>query len=366
MKKIGLSLSGGGIRAIVFHLGVLQSLAKKGLFEKVSFISSVSGGSLCLGLIYSLSKNQWPSSDYFLKSILPNIKEILTSIDIQKKFKMRIFLSPWNIIRGKANILGEIIEKEWGILSDLSEIPDEPRWIINATCFETGKNWRFMSKRMGDYLSNYVLRPKFKLSYAIASSSAILGLIGTLKIKTEDYIWKRFISQTQTEIVKPQFKVFHLWDGGVYENLGVESLFKNNKINRKEFDYLIVSDASASLKQVKKPSYSSLKSVIRLLDITTDQMRALRSRSLIDYFKTNVSKGILLRIGNTCKYILDQANANAKNFYLTKTLSKDEVLKLANMETSLKKLNHKEYELLERHGYEVCEATSYAYSGSIK
>ena len=56
MKKrnIGLALSGGGFRASIFHMGVLKYLAEKNKLEEISYISSVSGGSLLIGLIYSL------------------------------------------------------------------------------------------------------------------------------------------------------------------------------------------------------------------------------------------------------------------------------------------------------------------------
>ena len=61
MKKrnIGLALSGGGFRASIFHMGVLKYLAEKNKLEEISYISSVSGGSLLIGLIYSLNNNKW-------------------------------------------------------------------------------------------------------------------------------------------------------------------------------------------------------------------------------------------------------------------------------------------------------------------
>jgi predicted acylesterase/phospholipase RssA len=52
-KEIGLALSGGGVRAAVFHLGVLKRLADEGLLESVSAISTVSGGSLVMAAIVS-------------------------------------------------------------------------------------------------------------------------------------------------------------------------------------------------------------------------------------------------------------------------------------------------------------------------
>ena len=41
---IGLALSGGGIRSATLSLGVLQSLARRGLLEKIDYLSTVSGG----------------------------------------------------------------------------------------------------------------------------------------------------------------------------------------------------------------------------------------------------------------------------------------------------------------------------------
>ena len=43
---IGLCLSGGGYRAMLFHTGVLWRLHNAGLLEKIERISSVSGGSI--------------------------------------------------------------------------------------------------------------------------------------------------------------------------------------------------------------------------------------------------------------------------------------------------------------------------------
>ena len=43
---IGLALSGGGSRAMAFHLGCLRALHDRGVLGKVQVISSVSGGSV--------------------------------------------------------------------------------------------------------------------------------------------------------------------------------------------------------------------------------------------------------------------------------------------------------------------------------
>lgn len=77
-RKIGLALSGGGFRASVFHIGVLTFLAEKKQLENISYISTVSGGSLLIGLIYSINNNKWPTSEEFLNDVAPKIKKQLT------------------------------------------------------------------------------------------------------------------------------------------------------------------------------------------------------------------------------------------------------------------------------------------------
>lgn len=50
-KTIGLSLSGGGSRAVAFHLGALRALEDLNLLDEVDIVSGVSGGSVMTGLL---------------------------------------------------------------------------------------------------------------------------------------------------------------------------------------------------------------------------------------------------------------------------------------------------------------------------
>jgi hypothetical protein len=47
--RLGISLSGGGIRSAAFSLGVYQHLAEKGIFSRARFLSAVSGGCYIAG-----------------------------------------------------------------------------------------------------------------------------------------------------------------------------------------------------------------------------------------------------------------------------------------------------------------------------
>lgn len=48
-KRVGLSVSGGGVRSAAFNLGAFQALDERGLYEKAQFVTAVSGGSYIAG-----------------------------------------------------------------------------------------------------------------------------------------------------------------------------------------------------------------------------------------------------------------------------------------------------------------------------
>ena len=54
---IGLALSGGGSRAMAFHLGCLRALNDLGLLERVGVLSTISGGSL-IGAYYAYTPHK--------------------------------------------------------------------------------------------------------------------------------------------------------------------------------------------------------------------------------------------------------------------------------------------------------------------
>ena len=296
---IGLALSGGGMRATVFHLGALARLAREKHFEHITFVSTVSGGSLAVALAWAAAGSSWPTSEQFLQDCVPNCRRLTTTYDIQFDYVCRTLLTPWRLLHGRAGLVGTILEDRWNLRSTLADLPVTPRWIINATCYETGKNWRFMRKRMGDYLAGYVLSPELPISAAVAASAAFPGLIGPLSLKTNRYEWARFDSTGMTVRHEVGFPTVHLWDGGVYDNLGVEALFKPSGGYRDGFDFLMVSDASSSLTL----QHHRWRAPRHLLDIATDQVRSLRARALIAHFQENPGAGVYVKMGKTSEDI---------------------------------------------------------------
>ena len=293
--KIGIALSGGGNRAGVFHAGVLLALAKRKLLEDVSFISSVSGGSLLVGHIMKFNNYQWPNSKEYTEIIFPLIKKTYISYDLQQKITKNVWKRPWKFFN-RLKCFYDILKKDFGITENLQDLPDYPRWSINANCLQTGKSWRFTKERMGDYLAGYVMSPAFPIAEAIAISAAYPIYINPYKLNIHKYQWSEFKDKSfnSDEIVNYKQKLKHvqLQDGGMYENTGTEALFHPwPRQLRNEIDKIIVSDASAKA-EIKDRLFLSLSK--RQIDVVSDQVCNLRIQGIMSYLLQNKGSGMYL------------------------------------------------------------------------
>ena len=366
--KIGISLSGGGVRAAVFHFGLLARLAETNRWEEIEHISTVSGGSLGIALIIGNSDGTWPDAEAFLLRSLPKAKLMLTESSLVWACLRSGVLRPHHLFRGRAHLIGSTIAKQWGVTQKVRELPHRPRWTINCTTYETGKNWRFSWKRMGDYLTGYVLDPDFPLSDAVAASAGFPGGIGPLKVKTSEFSWVRFKggSRIETEAMVPLHKHFHLWDGGVYENLGSEALVKPGSGLRDDLDFYIASDAGRPFKfETRRFSlaWPFYRPPLRLLDCAMDQVRALRARTINSQFRsTSEPCGAYLQMGCDRDAIFRLAGKPAKALDTQQLQSsREDAKRAATFPTTLRRLSEEEYDTIFRHGYEVADATLDAY-----
>ena len=188
LLNIGIALSGGGIRATIFHLGLFKWLAENKLLEEVRRVSSVSGASLCVGLIYAHNDLTWPSSETFLSTVLPSIERVILTNDIQTSAVLRLICSPyyWN---KKPNVIAKQLERQWGIHGSLADLLGDVVWYTNCTTYETGKRFRFCKENMGDYRIGYVENPDIPLSHVMAASAGFPVLIGPYCLPTSKYQW---------------------------------------------------------------------------------------------------------------------------------------------------------------------------------
>jgi NTE family protein len=292
MLKIGLALSGGGIRAAVFHLGVLRYMADSGLYSRIASISSVSGASLCMGIIFAVNGNKWPNTAAFRDSVFTKVKRLILDENIQRAALRRLpfFPSKWN---NRVALLADMLEEKWGITGNLQDLPAFPYWEINCTTFETGSRFRFRKDYMGDNKIGYVQNPVLPISHMIAASAAFPVLIGPYTLKTEGL---RFTADKRgKENTVKTLGEYNLWDGGVFDNLGLDALHKHGEKLDREINFLITSDASAPLAYQARgwPSQN----LLRLLDIAANQANHLRARDFL-YSVAEKGNGLYIKIGD--------------------------------------------------------------------
>lgn len=202
-------------------------------------------------------------------------------------------------------------------------------------------------------------------------------MIGALVLDTQRLKWFRYVepfsdpssklnvdhaSQKKTESFIPGFRQVHLWDGGVYDNFGLEGVFDVDKGWRKDIDFLIVSDAAG--KPLPEEFQPGVKALLRIItDIMMDQIHALRTRALVERIKQG-DPGVLLRTGNTCEQVLrNSARADEIPRVGAQCLDRTQAARVENFATTINRLSPDDFELLFRHGYEVADYTLYAYAG---
>ena len=306
-QPLALSLSGGGVRAMMFHMGALRELANRQMLEQVTHISTVSGGSLLVGLVFHMNSMRWPTSDEYLSIVLPKLEAALREKSMQWG-ALRQLLKPknWRFWFSRANALAAALVQEWGITQTLSELPKSPEWAINGTTAETGKRFRFKRDSMGDYVFGYSAEvANFRLADAMAVSAAFPVGFGPLALEASMYQWRKqekWDDKKPMVAYTPEYSRLHLYDGGVYDNLGIEPFLDvgtGQKKNGVAADTLIlVLDAGAPLVGKELPSKWHIFQITRLSDIVTDQTRALRVRCLYRFMKENQRQASYIYIAN--------------------------------------------------------------------
>lgn len=366
--NIGLSLSGGGVRAVAFHAGVLKWLAKsEKAMEQVVYISSVSGGSLFVGLILSENKLHWPTSEEYLQHILPSVRTLLTEKSLQSTAVRNLLLMPsnWKYLLSRANVLAKTIESLWGVAATMSDLPTSPLWSINGTTGEDGLRFRIKGAFLGDYGTGYTTIPELRLSTAMAISAAFPIGIGPLCLHTEGLTWSKRRSWDTTEKVEnyvPPYRTLHLYDGGLYDNLGIEPLFDAGRQEMKtqemvKIDKLVVSDAGPPLDKKEIPSLLSPFRLKRLIDIALSQVRALRVRSFVNFIRTHPGAGMYLRVGEDAVSAICRLGRPGSHvveqLMASHWLSSEEATQAAHYPTTLRRMRARDFDLLVQHGYET-------------
>jgi predicted acylesterase/phospholipase RssA len=304
---LGLALSGGGLRAAFFHIGVLAQLATLGLLRRVEVLSTVSGGSI-VGALYYLhvkalleSKEDAEITDRDYVTIVSRMERDFlratendlrtrTFSSLRANLRMRrpdysrsdriaalydeyIYRPLWpgstSMIRMRDLRIGP------DVLDPVRDNPSRsakiPILLINATVLNDGHMWRFEAVRMGESWpsrcdreidTNMILaRPPswedmverqqdFRLGHAVAASAC----------------FPAFPPLAVSGMYPHRLRV-QLVDGGVHDNQGVEGLHDRG------CTHLIVSDASGQMTDDPDPTGSTLGALLREAGIQGDRMR---------------------------------------------------------------------------------------------
>lgn len=333
--KVGLALSGGGFRASLFHLGVLARLAEMNVLGSVEALSTVSGGSI-VGAHYYLEvqalleerhDRDIGRDDYirivsrlgerFLAGVQKNLR-MRTLSDLRSNVRM-IFKKEYS----RSHRLGELYERElYRRIGDGNDERTEPRamrellitpqgttagerfdpkfsnWrrrakvpvlLLNATSLNSGRNWRFTARSMGEPPSStsasidlneryrrlwYEDAPKdehkaYRLGHAVAASACVPGLFSPLVL----------------EGVYPA-RTVRLVDGGVHDNQGVQGILDAG------CTFVLCSDASGQMEADKQPSDSLLGVPLRSNSILMHRVRGAQYQDLASRLDSHALEGL--------------------------------------------------------------------------
>lgn len=337
-----LCLSGGGYRAMLFHIGTLWRLHEAGILGRLKRISSVSGGSITAGVL-ALA---WPRIRFGTDSAMSDFAKLVVS-------PVRT-LSSRTIDRGA--IIGGIFlpgtagdrvaatyRKHLFGDATLQNLPDTPRFVINATNVQSGALWRFSKPYMGDYRVGRIFGPDLPLATAVAASSAFPPVLSPIEVKFPKGAFRRDPSADLQR--EPFTSKVVLADGGVYDNMGLETAWKR-------YDTIYVSDAGAKFQVEESPKTDWPRHAYRVLDLIDNQVRSLRRRAAIAAFQARAEdpaarRGAYWGIGTGIDRY-DNRSALACPAAAT--------AKLAGIATRLEKLDDLTQERLINWGYAVCDA----------
>lgn len=334
---IGLCLSGGGYRAMLFHVGALWRLNEAGYLPKLDRVSSVSGGSITAGILGI----KWERLDFrdgigqrFETEIVGPIRGVAgKTIDV------------WAVLAGLL-LPGSVADRMAGSYrehlfgkSTLQDLPDRPRFVINATNVQSEVLWRFMKPYMRDYRVGEVKNPKVPIALAVAASAAFPPFLSPVRLRL---VPSDFTPNSGDDLQKEPFTGnVVLTDGGVYDNLGLETVWKR-------YETVLVSDGGGRTEPEGEPKGDWPRHTYRAITLIQNQVGSLRKRALIASFIAGQRKGGYWGITTDINHY---RLANALPCPIEKTTE------LAHVPTRLTALPASLQERLINWGYAVCDAT---------
>lgn len=319
-ERIALALSGGGSRAMAFHLGCLRGLHKAGLLDRVDTLTAVSGGSV-LAAIYCSHPGDFGAFEIKARQVLrqgfvrPAILSAISSLEgiralltfllvvadssaaLLLKFASRPFRKfipsiDWfrrsSIVRrhSRTTILRETFDLMLSRrrLADLRT--DRPRLIIIACELRAKAAFYFTADRIQCWRYGVASACGVQLADAVSASAAYPLLLPAL----DDVV----------EFEEAGVKALHritLTDGGVYDNLGLSPLWPGRdpqiSLETSEFQRIIACRAGYGIRVSDPSSIWPMRMKASFLSVLARNENGALNR-LFDLKKAGVVRGILV------------------------------------------------------------------------
>jgi NTE family protein len=319
---------------MLYHVGALWRLNELGLLAKLSRISSVSGGSITAGVLalhWNELQLEGGVAREFVAQVVTPIRTLARhTIDLKAGLEI---LNPFKTIPQE---IATQYDKYLFNGATLQDLPDTPRFVLNATNVQSKVLWRFCKPYSWDYRVGKIDHPKIPLSVAVGASSAFPPFLSPviLHFNESDYV-----PGTGLDLQKAPYttNVF-LTDGGVYDNLGLETAWK-------QFKSILVSDGGGLAPDEPTPAPDWGRHAYRTLEIIDNQVRSLRKRELIDAFRNG-------RLGTYWGIRTDIARYGVPSLPCPLSATTP----LAEISTRLAALDDEQQERLINWGYAVADA----------
>jgi NTE family protein len=332
-NSVGLSLSGGGFRATLFHLGAIRRLNELGILPRLTTVSSVSGGSILNGFLASRLPSPMSNGIADFPNSASSPVRQFCSLDIRR------WLGVEAVIPGTHNSSSLAKQYDQHLTNGklLKDIPSTPTHVFCATDLAYGVNWMFKKQQCGDWQAGFQNTPAdWPVSIAVAASSCFPPVFKPLNLNLDP------TKLTGGKVPpSPQrdkcIREITFSDGGVYDNLGLEPIWKDHEI-------VLASDGGALFSLGGDTGFSW--EIGRWIGIPENQALALRKRWLISNFTSRQMNGTYWGVGGCrASYGLDGGYSDdlARNY-------------IAAIRTDLDSFSDAEASVLENHGYWLADA----------
>lgn len=345
-RGTALCLSGGGFRAVLFHLGALTRLNDAGLLGSVDTIASVSGGSILAAHLVD-GVPDWPRpgeviTEWNKRVVAPVLAFV--SQDIRTGPLARRWLRPWNAGRTSVPAAGLELAYFTGITQRrLVELPERPRYVFCASDLVFGSLFRFERGVVcGDQVGASRTPESWTVARAVAASSCFPPVFDPIRLRLGDgHFTGGTVDPATTDLVA-DLRSFEVSDGGVCDNLGLDAVWQDHS-------RLLVSDGGGVFNV--SPDRGALWRLARYRDVQGDQGLRVRKRWLLSNFLLGEMEGAYWGIGSAAQHypIGDGQQALGYSDRLVDA-------SIATIRTDLDVFDDPEQNVLQNHGYTLADA----------